>query len=165
MLSSPVINAISSADDERLRKTLIAIIADPHGKKLVENELLIPANHSDANPKKRNKYEHCRQCGQEFEFALSKESECSWHSGSRPSLASYQISSVLMPCLGECDVDWDSGFWDDTDDDIFGPIDTDENREEYPEGFVWTCCGGQADAEGCKRGFHKQRGGAKRARA
>lgn len=84
MASSPVVSAINSADNERLRKTLMAIIADPRGKELVEDELLIPSNHTDANSKKRNKYERCVQCGEEFEFADSQPSECSWHSGNGP---------------------------------------------------------------------------------
>ena len=33
---------------------------------------------------------------------------------------------------------------------MHGPIDTDENQETSPEGFVWTCCGARGTyASGC----------------
>ncbi|KAF4534319.1 hypothetical protein BFW01_g11921 [Lasiodiplodia theobromae] len=144
MSSSPIVHAINSADNERLRKTLMAIIADPRGKELVESELLVPSNNTEERPKKRNRYEICAQCGEEFEYAKTKEYECVWHSG-------------------KCEVDWDSGEWDDTNEDVSGPIDTEENREEYPDGFYWTCCKGAADAQGCEKGFHKECVIAKRA--
>lgn len=162
MSSSPIVHAINSADNERLRKTLMAIIADPRGKELVESELLVPSNNTEERPKKRNRYEICAQCGEEFEYAKTKEYECVWHSGSCLDFPLCQ-TSMLMHRLGKCEVDWDSGEWDDTNEDVSGPIDTEENREEYPDGFYWTCCKGAADAQGCEKGFHKECVIAKRA--
>jgi hypothetical protein len=36
-----------------------------------------------------------------------------------------------------------------------GPVDTQFNREEYPEGFIWTCCDKLGDEPGCQRGRHQ----------
>lgn len=44
--------------------------------------------------------------------------------------------------------------WADWDEPTFGPHDTDENRDEWPEGFTWTCCGGDGAGPGCARGPH-----------
>jgi hypothetical protein len=38
------------------------------------------------------------------------------------------------------EVDFDSGFWADHDEDCHGSIDTDEMRKEFPDGFIWDCC-------------------------
>ena len=39
---------------------------------------------------------------------------------------------------------------------IHGPVDTKDNREDRPKGFVWTCCDKTYDEEGCARGFHEE---------
>ncbi|KAI0913978.1 hypothetical protein F4823DRAFT_575134 [Ustulina deusta] len=59
-------------------------------------------------------------------------------------------------CLikGELNVDYDSEVWDDHDEDCHGMIDTVENRVEFPEGFIWDCCGKLGYRGGCKRGRH-----------
>ncbi|KAK2774821.1 hypothetical protein CKAH01_13027 [Colletotrichum kahawae] len=56
---------------------------------------------------------------------------------------------------GNLEPDYDGDFWADHDEDCHGIIDTDEMREEYPEGFTWDCCDQAGDAEGCHRGFHR----------
>ena len=38
-----------------------------------------------------------------------------------------------------------------------GPIDTPENRAEFPKGFAWDCCDEPGDEEGCEKGFHVER--------
>ena len=49
---------------------------------------------------------------------------------------------------GECECD-EEGFVD-WDEDCHGPMDTPENRKEYPENFVWTCCGESlGESRGC----------------
>jgi len=54
------------------------------------------------------------------------------------------------------EVDWDGDFWADHDEDCHGPIDNESNREEYPEGFIWTCCDKNGEVEGCKIGRHRE---------
>jgi hypothetical protein len=56
---------------------------------------------------------------------------------------------------GVLDVDWDSDVWADHDENCHGPIDTQENQHNHPEGFIWTCCDKFGDEPGCRRGRHK----------
>ena len=51
-------------------------------------------------------------------------------------------------------MDEEGSFWDDWEDDRFGEMDTEENREQYPEGFKWTCCGSNGNAIGCQASCH-----------
>lgn len=57
-------------------------------------------------------------------------------------------------------MDWASDFWADDD----GPVDTEENRKEFPEGFKWDCCNISGESkyedsdgeewDGCEHGTH-----------
>jgi hypothetical protein len=75
------------------------------------------------------------------------------------------------------DVDWDGDFWADHDEDCHGTIDSEELREEYPDGYRWSCCnmlggGGKENDEnvevdedkikGCQTGPHRVNETAKR---
>ena len=42
----------------------------------------------------------------------------------------------------------------DHDENCHGPIDSSENREAYPEYFIYTCCDQNMLSEGCKTGRH-----------
>ena len=54
---------------------------------------------------------------------------------------------------GELEVDYESEVWVDHYEEADGEIDTDENRYEYPEGFIWSCCGEVGGkTEGCVKG-------------
>lgn len=53
--------------------------------------------------------------------------------------------------LEVCD---DDDFWADHDEDCHGLIDTEEMREEFPEGFAWDCCNEVGTAPGCTKGHH-----------
>jgi hypothetical protein len=39
--------------------------------------------------------------------------------------------------------------WPDHDERCHGPIDTKANRRDFPDGFEWSCCGGNAAAPSC----------------
>jgi hypothetical protein len=54
------------------------------------------------------------------------------------------------------EVDYEGDFWADHDEDCHGEIDTEEMREEFPEGFFWTCCRRAGDEPGCKLGVHQR---------
>jgi hypothetical protein len=58
-------------------------------------------------------------------------------------------NSIAKGCL-----DVDEDFFADHDERCHGPMDTEENRAEFPEGFNWDCCGGDALSEGCETGQH-----------
>ncbi|KAI4722950.1 hypothetical protein E4T48_00706 [Aureobasidium sp. EXF-10727] len=55
---------------------------------------------------------------------------------------------------GELEIDSDSGVWEDWNEQVYGNIDM-YLAEEYPEGFLWTCCLRTPDLEGCRSGLHK----------
>lgn len=73
------------------------------------------------------------------------------------------MNLLLMSLQGELEIYNDEDFWTDHDEDCHGEIDTEEMREEYPEGFVWSCCKGYGDAKGCRTDPHEPRS-AKRSR-
>jgi hypothetical protein len=56
-----------------------------------------------------------------------------------------------MP-LGELELDEES--FADWDEHCHGPMDTKENRMQYPENFVWSCCGEDGGSPGCVHGEH-----------
>ncbi|KAI0602638.1 hypothetical protein F4775DRAFT_534852, partial [Biscogniauxia sp. FL1348] len=56
---------------------------------------------------------------------------------------------------GYLGIDYDHDTWADWDEPCHGLMDTQENREEYPEGFVWDCCEKRGTSRGCKRGPHE----------
>ncbi|EPE09533.1 caib baif family enzyme [Ophiostoma piceae UAMH 11346] len=59
---------------------------------------------------------------------------------------------VCVAHEGELTVDWDGDVWADHDENCHGPIDTEEHRIEYPEGFLWDCCEEvNGDTPGCSK--------------
>jgi hypothetical protein len=48
---------------------------------------------------------------------------------------------------GELEPDFDE--WPDHDERCHGRIDTAANRRDFPNGFVWSCCGARGDGEPC----------------
>ncbi|KAJ8131878.1 hypothetical protein O1611_g1742 [Lasiodiplodia mahajangana] len=77
----------------------------------------------------------CVQCQDAFYEEENNDKACRYHDG-------------------ELDPDYESDVWADHDENCHGVIDCDENREEYPEGFVWSCCGKLGYRGGCTRGRH-----------
>lgn len=45
-------------------------------------------------------------------------------------------------------------FFADHDENCHGPMDTEENRRDFPEGFYWNCCETDGAADGCEKGQH-----------
>ena len=53
------------------------------------------------------------------------------------------------------DVEVDITQFADHDESCHGPMDTEENRRSFPQGFFWNCCEGKgADHPGCEVGQH-----------
>lgn len=78
-------------------------------------------------------------------------------------MAQWYSASVNISCneatysvTGELKVDYDGEEWVDWD-DAHGEIDTEQNREDHPQGFMYECCQGDGDSRGCKRGPHVSR--------
>ena len=67
--------------------------------------------------------------------------------------------------IGELEVDEEGDFWADHDENCHGEIDTDDTREQCPDGFIWDCCNELGGSKGCTAGKHmadpgrSQRGG------
>jgi len=55
---------------------------------------------------------------------------------------------------GDKEADWDSDVWCDWDEDCHGRIE--DQGDEFPAGFTYTCCGEPGDAEGCRVGRHEE---------
>jgi hypothetical protein len=65
------------------------------------------------------------------------------------------VRTELTAPVGELDVDYEGDYWADHDENCHGLIDTEEMREEYPQGFTWSCCDEAGDEPGCQRGHHQ----------
>ncbi|TLS29255.1 hypothetical protein PpBr36_00025, partial [Pyricularia pennisetigena] len=86
----------------------------------------------------------CARCGQIFLRSQDREDACVYHEG-------------------DVEPDYD-GFWEDLEDfdeENDGPIDTDEMRQRFPQGFFWDCCGKKLSDQGsgCRTGYHMVRSG------
>lgn len=49
---------------------------------------------------------------------------------------------------GEAECDFDS--FEDWDERCHGPMDSKVNRRQFPESFLWSCCGGALNSRGCE---------------
>ena len=69
------------------------------------------------------------------------------------------------PWVGDLEPDPDADVWAEYDEEQQGPLDSEANRDEYPSGFFWNCCGKHADEdEPCMTGKHVGSVGQKRGR-
>ena len=59
------------------------------------------------------------------------------------------LSNNISRLVGDMEPDYESDFWADHDENCHGIIDSKESREEYPEGFLWDCCGRIGTDPGC----------------
>lgn len=59
---------------------------------------------------------------------------------------------ILMHLLGILEVDYEA--FADHDEDCHGPMDTDENRRQFPGNFIWSCCEEDGASEGCLKAPH-----------
>lgn len=58
----------------------------------------------------------------------------------------------LIMMLGDLELHEESFV--DWDEDCHGPMDTAQNRADYPQNFLWSCCDGVGDSPGCVTGVH-----------
>ncbi|PVH96150.1 hypothetical protein DM02DRAFT_675014 [Periconia macrospinosa] len=82
----------------------------------------------------------CRRCKTNYNDESNHDTACNWHHGS---LELFERND----------------YWDDHDEEIHGVIDTDDFRDEHPQGFNWTCCERTGEKGGCRRGRHVPREG------
>lgn len=81
---------------------------------------------------------------------LPKDRLCSQHT------LLFQLSSAHIR-VATTEPDDDGDFWADHDENCHGIIDSKEMRDEFPDGFVWTCCERTGTDPGCLLGPHRSR--------
>ncbi|KAJ6577500.1 hypothetical protein B0H19DRAFT_875417, partial [Mycena capillaripes] len=80
------------------------------------------------------RWETCGNCGETYDVNADEgEEECTFHPG-------------------ELEVNEEK--FEDWDERCHGPMDSEDNRQEYSENFSWTCCNVDGMTEGCVNGKH-----------
>ncbi|KAI1146657.1 hypothetical protein F4825DRAFT_439947 [Nemania diffusa] len=97
------------------------------------------SNQSGKKRKASSTIRICGQCQDSFYEEENNDKACRYHSG-------------------ELEVDYESDVWADHDENCHGEINTDSNRIEFPEGFIWDCCDKLGYRSGCTRGRHDANG-------
>jgi hypothetical protein len=64
---------------------------------------------------------------------------------------------ILLTRPETLEADVTSSARDDWNEDVYGEIDTKENRKKYPHGFMWECCEQRTGAKGCQQGPHQSK--------
>ncbi|KAK3897101.1 hypothetical protein C8A05DRAFT_39350 [Staphylotrichum tortipilum] len=139
-------DALSRASDHTVRAILMALCADSriYDKALsylnqLEPEAVTKAKDTKTSPSDAKKRKPssglsiCVQC--DAPFSEDTTELCRYHPG-------------------DMDPDEEGGFWDEHE-EHWGPIDTEENRRDMPEGFLWTCCDKVGTEPGCTSAPHQ----------
>ena len=114
----------------------------PHGGNYSEEE--------DEDEEDERPLEVCWRCNEEFDPEDDEDESCSYHPGV---LNTYSSSPHgRYGCLaGSLVINRKSHGWADWDEDVHGPMDSYENRRDYPENFMWSCCEKAGDDKsGCE---------------
>ncbi|MDI1492373.1 MAG: hypothetical protein OHK93_003587 [Ramalina farinacea] len=85
----------------------------------------------------RTRYTRCDNCKEEFDVTDNLDDE------------------AFVYHDGELEVNED--MFADHDEDCHGPMDSEQNRIDYPEGFAWSCCNEDGSNAGCLTGRHLER--------
>ncbi|KAJ3487314.1 hypothetical protein NLG97_g6434 [Lecanicillium saksenae] len=120
--------------ESQLRAILVALCDDVHTR----NKVVEMANKLTTAPSNCGGADQaiCIQCDQAFSILTRLQSQCRYHPG-------------------EMEADYDDDTWADNDENIHGPIETEENMAEFPDAFIWDCCEQRGTAAGCEVGPHR----------
>ncbi|OCL10693.1 hypothetical protein AOQ84DRAFT_288722 [Glonium stellatum] len=151
-----VLKALDAANIGRLRTTIEKICEQSDvALDLFCNELLVTQSDLDKHNKDSNgsensinvtsskrkreeyvgvRYATCEQCDEEFDATENGEESCQWHGGDLVIDEEHDIWFEWEPYQGERN--------------------TDENRKDCPEAFIWTCCERRGDGAPCETGKH-----------
>ncbi|KAK4152401.1 hypothetical protein C8A00DRAFT_16291 [Chaetomidium leptoderma] len=129
---------IQNATDHEVRTVLAGLCADSTNKRYAEK--LFDRLDQTAKAYGDRKLavptlDICLNCKQAYNEAQNAANACHYHSGI---IEINHDSEAWVDCWG---------------DEIH---DSEEMREDLPEGFMWSCCEKDMDAPGCMRGSHKQ---------
>ncbi|KAJ3571161.1 hypothetical protein NP233_g3938 [Leucocoprinus birnbaumii] len=126
-------NVINTVSATRLRQVLVELIDTEQAVEIALTKEFITLNRETHSIVPR--WETCPNCDEDYDVNTEREDgECLFHPG-------------------ELEVDED--FFADHDEDVHGPMDTEENRASFPEGFIWSCCEGRGHAPGCVEDRHQ----------
>ncbi|CAK5269276.1 unnamed protein product [Mycena citricolor] len=130
--------AIQSTPEHRLRQTLVRLIdSDAAVYSALARELLVVGTRAPEPPASTvrvlPRWETCENCGESYDVNSAAQDACVFHPGE-------------MEAVEERFPDWDE--------QCHGPMDTQENQQEYPENFDWSCCEAAGDANGCVKSRH-----------
>ncbi|EJP70596.1 uncharacterized protein BBA_00226 [Beauveria bassiana ARSEF 2860] len=127
-------DVVASLPESHLRAILVALFKDPY----THDRVISMASKLAAAPSSCNGSDLaiCVQCKQAFSVLTRAENSCHYHPGTR--------------WADESNEAWEDHFVN-TD----GPMETEENMEDWPDAFVWDCCQKTGSARGCKVGQHR----------
>ncbi|OKL60889.1 hypothetical protein UA08_03870 [Talaromyces atroroseus] len=83
----------------------------------------------------RSRYARCINCENIFDVSKNTSQSCRYH------------SDASIP---------DEDLFPDHEECTHGPIDTPENRENYPQNFFYECCDRTLEEEGCEVSWHRE---------
>lgn len=163
-VSASLDEAIQSAPVSELR-SLLKSICKKHdvARNMASVRLLAPAANGSAN--KRKAYEVCSQCGEDYLVEANVVGKCTFHQGECHSNIQMQEMLTYSRSAGVKKVDFESDMWADHDERCHGRLEDFKDDPEFSEGFIWSCCDQDGDAEGCRVTRHKPLADAKRARS
>ncbi|GAP87379.1 hypothetical protein SAMD00023353_2700310 [Rosellinia necatrix] len=134
-----------SVPDAKAKSILLALCSDDGSLAhrasefldLIETLEKKPPTLDPANLKRKatSEIKICVQCQEPFYEEENGDKACTYHDG-------------------DLEEDSDSDVWADHDENCHGPIDTVENRMDFPEGFIWSCCQKLGHRRGCTKGRH-----------
>ncbi|KAH6917113.1 hypothetical protein BKA70DRAFT_1417888 [Coprinopsis sp. MPI-PUGE-AT-0042] len=125
--------AISTVSETRLRQVLANLLETDQAVEIALAREFITVQRE--TQKVIVRWYRCIQCDEEFDGnTLREDDECAFHPGD-------------LEIDPEGFVDWDEA--------CHGPMDTSENRLEYPQEFKWSCCEEDGSSRGCVQGQHK----------
>ncbi|KAJ6785703.1 hypothetical protein PWT90_08711 [Aphanocladium album] len=127
-------DVLASLNESHLRAILVALCDDAHTR----NKIVDMASKLTTAPSSCGGADQaiCIQCNEAFSILTPQQGHCRFHPG-------------------EMSPDYEDETWADTDENIHGPIDTEENKAEWPDAFNWDCCEQRGSAAGCEVGPHR----------
>ncbi|KXN84879.1 hypothetical protein AN958_12009 [Leucoagaricus sp. SymC.cos] len=126
-------NVINTVSATRLRDALVGLIDREQAIEIALTREFITLNRETHAIVPR--WEMCQNCHEDYDVNTERQDdECEFHPG---------------------DLEVDEDAFADHDERVHGPMDTEQNRNDFPEGFIWSCCEGHGDAPGCVQDRHQ----------
>ncbi|PWY90689.1 hypothetical protein BO70DRAFT_376559 [Aspergillus heteromorphus CBS 117.55] len=124
-------------DDDDTEKSDVEDESESEGSNTARKRKRTQPEEDSAGPKKiRLRYAICMNCEEEYDVTDNTSESCKYHPG---------------------EPEPDDDFFAGHDERTWRDIDTPENREEYPQGFIYECCGKNGE-EPCTTDWHRERG-------